>query len=77
MKKGKTYPIYHIAFYDHAATTGDNMCVIECEVVGYLVEEDPLAYYIASWICDATVNNHNTEVFSILKSTVISKKKLK
>jgi len=74
---GKSYPLYLIKFYDHCQTTGDNLNVIECEVVGYLIKEDNIAYYIASWVCDSTVNQSNTEVFGILKSTIIKKKKLK
>lgn len=77
MQLHKKYPIYHMTFYDHVQTQGDNMNVVLCEAIGYLVQEDDLAYYLASWVCESIVNNHNTEVFGILKSTVIDKKKLK
>lgn len=75
--KGKTHPIYLLTFHDHIATHGDHMVVVECEAMGYLVKEDKLAYYLASWVCDSTVNISDTEIFGILKSTVSKKRRLK
>lgn len=77
MSEGKKYPIFHMTFHDHVQTSGDNMNVLLCEAIGFLVHEDDLAYYLASWVCDSIINNQNTEVFGILKSTVVDKKRLK
>jgi hypothetical protein len=75
--QGKLHPIYLLRFHDHVQTHGENMNVVECEAIGYLVKEDKLAYYLASWICDSTVNTSDTEMFGILKSTVTKKRRLK
>lgn len=47
------------------------------EVIGYLVSEDEAMYWLASWVYDRQANNSNTEVFGIVKSCVVEKKKLK
>ena len=74
--KAKQYPIYSITFWDHSSGPGSNLGPIKCEVVGYLVGKDKLSYYFVSWICDSEINNDNTDGYTILKSCVVSKKRL-
>lgn len=63
-------PLIGLRFYDHSMDNADNIALIVCDVVGWLYKEDNLSYYVAVWICDGKVRDHNTEAFQILKSTV-------
>jgi len=62
-----------IKFYDHVSTKGDEhgAGALSCEIFGLLFKEDGLSYYVASWVGDGDLSSNNTEVFVILKSTVI------
>lgn len=60
-------PIVRIAFKDHAMSSGEDTGLVNCEVFGVLFKETTDAYYVASWVCERSVSNPNTETFAILK----------
>jgi hypothetical protein len=76
MKEVK-YGIYHITFLDH--THGSPECAgpMVCDVFGALYKQDDTSLYIAAWVADRDIANSNNECFTILKSTVLRKKRLK
>ena len=63
-------PLVRVAFLDHCMTQGDDLSPIPCEVIGYLIKKDKLCLYIASWVCDQTIDSSDTECYSILRSTI-------
>jgi len=69
--------LYRIKFYDHAIGMVEAM---ECEVVGWVLKNNDLNVVITFWRlnngCDE-VKKENTEPVSIIKSTIIRKRKLK
>lgn len=74
MRKKRT--LLYLKFWDHYQTDTDDARPIICEVFGVLWKEDALSYYVLSWICDGELQNSNNEVFVILKSTVVEKRRL-
>lgn len=62
-----------LRFHDHGIGTSDSLTVVTCDVVGWLYKEDELSYYLASWICDGSVVDSNTEACQVLKATVIER----
>jgi hypothetical protein len=75
--KTPKYGIYHLTFLDHTHGSPDAGGAMVCDVFGALYKQDDTSYYIAAWVADKDVNNVNNEVFTILKSTVLRKKRLK
>lgn len=71
------YPIVHVRFLDHSMTTGEDIRVIPCEVIGYLVKEDSNSIAIASWVCDGIIDSQDTELFVIVKHKGLKIRKLK
>jgi len=70
-------PLIGLRFYDHSMHNAVELAPIVCDIVGWLYKEDKLSYYVATWICDGKVMDHNTEAFQILKSTVVTKYELR
>jgi hypothetical protein len=70
----KQTPIY-LKFLDHSQCPGDQAGPIECEMWGLLVGEDKNCYLIASWVCAGNPADANSEVFSVLKKTVLKLRK--
>jgi len=69
-KKGE---LYLIRFYDHCI--GDTL--LECEVVGWVFYDDEKTVRVTFWhIDDEEWKGENKEPVTILKSTIIRKKKL-
>jgi len=64
-------------FKDHCQGPADSTHPIDCEVIGVLREETKDAYYIISWVCNGNLSDPNSEVYCILKSCVISYKKIR
>lgn len=65
-----------LRFFDHFQKSGNDFDLPVCEVYGLLIAEDKLKYVIASWAADDTIDD-NTEIFIILKSTIIERIDLK
>lgn len=70
-------PLIGLRFYDHSMDNATDITPIVCDVVGWLFKEDSLSYYVAVWICNGKVNDHNTEAFQILKAAVTDRYILK
>lgn len=68
-----------IRFYDHAAHVdkASTMKPMICEVVGYLVHQDRLHYRIVAWVTEDNLEDENCEGYAILKSTVVSIRRLR
>lgn len=71
------YPLIHITFLDHSMGSPDDAKPYQCEVFGVLYKEDDRAYYLASWVCNGDISEHNNECYAILKSCVLKKRRLK
>ena len=61
-----------LEFLDHCSTDGTDLSPLKCVSIGFLISEDETSYYLATWSSEAGVNDQNTDVFVILKSTVLS-----
>lgn len=74
----KNCPAMVIEFYDHC--TGpmkDCAKPLVCQVIGWLWKEDSKAYYLITWIAEDNLGDEeNNDVYVILKSAVIRKRKL-
>ena len=70
---------YQIIFWDHisgsASEVKENDGLIE--VYGCIYKETKLFIWVASWICDRELATSNTDVYKIVKSTIISKRRLR
>ena len=69
--------VYRIKFYDHCI--GQDEAVI-CECIGWLEKENDLSIVLNSWRVltkDEETKNNNRELTTILKSCIISKRKLR
>jgi hypothetical protein len=75
--KYKVGDLIKIRFYDHAIGTKE---VLICETVGWLLEDNKLNVLLTNWIVDTKdeeFRDHNVEHVNILKSCIISTRKLK
>lgn len=62
-------PIVHIQCLDHAMNSGASPSHSVLDVVGFLIKQDKLCYYVANVVADGEINN-DTEWMVVLKSTV-------
>ena len=68
--------ILHLKFYDHMSLTNEwhdldlilKTKILECEVIGFLIREDNLAYYLATMLGGEEMGSCHV----ILKSTITS-----
>ena len=67
---------YVFQILDHSMCTGDVLAPAICEVMGKLVKRDRYCYYLATWICENALDQ-NTEVFAIVRSTIVKTRRLK
>ena len=68
--------LYKIKFYDHSIGSKELM---ECETVGWLQENDQKSILLTYWVClseDEDTRKENIEPVRIIKSTIISVRKL-
>jgi len=68
---------YEIKFYDHLISNDDKEIV--CTVLGYYLESDKNYHHFTWWIIDTKdqeLFDNNIERYSILKTAIISTKKL-
>ena len=73
--KFKIGSCYQIVFVDHALGTS----VINCKTVGWIISEDDTSVTLAYWLLitsDIDLQKNNWETVSIVKSAIISKKKV-
>jgi hypothetical protein len=66
-----------VQFWDHCTGSDPHLKPIMCEVIGIVLYEDDLYIRIASWVCNAEVDNPNNELFVVLKSCIIRRKRLR
>lgn len=68
--------LYKIRFHDHSVGCDED---IICEAVGWCMEQSDVSAKFTYWLidsdCQETVNN-NVEVFKVVKSAIISKRKI-
>ena len=65
-----------IEFRDHSTLNAQAMVPMQCEVIGWLVREDKVAYCLATWVSDGLLEDPNTEGFVILKSAITKMRRL-
>lgn len=63
-------------FWDHCSGPADSTDPVKCEIVGILRNKTKLAYYIVPWICEANLSSSNSDVYCILRSSVIKFKEV-
>jgi hypothetical protein len=73
----KKYQLVYLSFWDHSEAPANEPGAVKCEVFGVLKNEDDLCYYVCPWICDYDLGDSNTDMYCILKSTVLDYKRLK
>jgi hypothetical protein len=70
--------IVSITFSDHVERDGvGELGPIDIECIGRLIAITPKTYELASWLNADGTADHNSKVFSILKSVILKKKVLK
>ena len=74
--KPKKYKIVYLKFLDHSLFAPDDAKPIVCEVFGVLWRETDLVYQIVPWVCNGNLRNENNECYTILKSTVLEKRRV-
>lgn len=81
-KKHQGYTLIGLHFLDHTESKGTpddlqpddtrDLSAYECFVVGWLMKEDEDAYHVTSWVCDGSLDDWETRVDTILKTTLLS-----
>jgi hypothetical protein len=71
---------YYLKFYDHFL--GNDNDQLECEIFGWLLQEDDLYLQLAYWKTNSKLEDHKTEAenyekMKILKSTITKSKVIK
>lgn len=74
--QSKPYGIVWMEFWDHCSGPADSTDVVKCQMVGILRNETKLAYYVVPWVCASNLRDINSEVYCILKSTVLKYKEI-
>lgn len=78
LKRLNRYKLVHITFLDHYMGPSNELPgPFICEAFGVLAEETKLHYKVVSWVGGGDVNDHNSEGYVILKSTVVEVRRLK
>lgn len=77
MRQLTKVPLVYVAFLDHSQGSAQDDNVISCEIVGWLRNETALTYNIVTWVCNSDLMDHNSEMYTILKSTVTKFREIK
>lgn len=76
-KKYEKTKLYKITFYDHCI--GQHEGPVKCQVTGWILSEDDVELRLTYWVVDTKdeqVKKDNIEPISIIKSCIISSRKL-
>lgn len=73
---GNKLKLVSLTFWDHISGPADTTKALKCEISGWLIKESNVAYYINTWIAEGNPFDSNSEVYVIIKSTVIKKRVL-
>ncbi len=71
MKKVKLGDIIHVKFYDHADVEhDDDPNPLLLQAVGMVVDISKIDYKILTWGDASDIIDHNSEMYSIIRSTI-------